>query len=82
LLHKVFPLFARSIDKSSTGLCMKSVENRLFAVLGASSVAQLEQNLGALDNLEFSDDQLTAIDSHAVDAGIDLWEHFRCGTTA
>ena len=27
LLHKVFPLFARSIDKSSTGLCMKSVDN-------------------------------------------------------
>ena len=31
-------------------------------LLGASSVAQLEQNLGALDNLAFSDEELAAID--------------------
>jgi len=43
-------------------------------LIGASSVGQLEQNLGALDNLAFTDDELTAIDAHAVDAGIDLWE--------
>ncbi|WP_024285217.1 L-glyceraldehyde 3-phosphate reductase [Cellulomonas sp. KRMCY2] len=42
-------------------------------VLGASSVAQLEQNLAALENMAFSDDELAAIDQHAVDAGIDLW---------
>lgn len=42
-------------------------------VLGASSVAQLEQNLGALDNLTFSPEELATIDQHAVDAGIDLW---------
>src|SRR4051812_21839000 len=40
-------------------------------LIGASSVAQLEQNLGALDNLTFSNDELRAIDQHAVDAGID-----------
>jgi L-glyceraldehyde 3-phosphate reductase len=27
-----------------------------------------------LDNLSFSDDELAAIDRHAVDSGIDLWE--------
>jgi L-glyceraldehyde 3-phosphate reductase len=43
-------------------------------LIGASSVGQLEQNIGALDNLEFTDDELAAIDAHAVDAGIDLWE--------
>ncbi|HEY0402884.1 MAG TPA: aldo/keto reductase, partial [Blastococcus sp.] len=43
------------------------------ALIGASSVAQLDQNLGALDNLTFSDEELAAIDEHAVDAGIDLW---------
>jgi L-glyceraldehyde 3-phosphate reductase len=43
-------------------------------LIGASSVGQLEQNLGALGRLEFSDDELTAIDQHAVDSGIDLWE--------
>ena len=42
-------------------------------VAGASSVAQLEQNVAALNNLAFSADELAAIDQHAVDAGIDLW---------
>jgi L-glyceraldehyde 3-phosphate reductase len=43
------------------------------ALIGASSVAQLDQNLGALDNLAFTDEELAAIDEHAVDSGIDLW---------
>jgi L-glyceraldehyde 3-phosphate reductase len=43
-------------------------------LIGASSVAQLEQNVGALGNLAFDDDELRAIDEHAVDSGIDLWE--------
>jgi L-glyceraldehyde 3-phosphate reductase len=48
---------------------------RMTTVLvGASSVGQLEQNVAALDNLAFNDDELWAIDEHAVDSGIDLWE--------
>jgi L-glyceraldehyde 3-phosphate reductase len=51
---------------------------RLTTVLiGASSVGQLEQNVGALDRLDFTDDELAAIDRHAVDSGIDLWEGAR-----
>jgi L-glyceraldehyde 3-phosphate reductase len=51
---------------------------RLTTVLiGASSVAQLEQNVGALQRLDFSDDELATIDQHAVDAGIDLWADAR-----
>jgi L-glyceraldehyde 3-phosphate reductase len=47
---------------------------RMTSVLiGASSVGQLEQNIGALDNVEFTEDELAAIDEHAVDSGIDLW---------
>ena len=42
-------------------------------VIGVSSVAQLEDNLAALDDLSFSDDELAAIDQHATDAGINLW---------
>jgi L-glyceraldehyde 3-phosphate reductase len=42
-------------------------------VMGASSVTQLEANVAALGNLAFSDDELDAIDQHAVDAGINLW---------
>ncbi|MGY1805208.1 L-glyceraldehyde 3-phosphate reductase [Blastococcus sp. SYSU D00922] len=43
-------------------------------LIGASSVGQLEQNVAALDNLAFNDDELWAIDEHAIDSGIDLWE--------
>jgi len=42
-------------------------------VAGASSVKQLEENLAALQNLEFSADELAEIDRHAVEGGIDLW---------
>ena len=42
-------------------------------LVGASSVAQLEENLGALSNLEFTPDELTEIDQYASDSGIDLW---------
>jgi L-glyceraldehyde 3-phosphate reductase len=42
-------------------------------VIGVSSVAQLEANLAALDDLTFTDDELAAIDEHATDAGVNLW---------
>ena len=49
-------------------------DRRVTSVLiGASSVAQLDDNLGALDNLAFSSDELARIDQHAVEAGINLW---------
>ncbi len=44
------------------------------ALLGASSVRQLEQNVAALDNLEFDPEELAAIDKFAVEGGINLWE--------
>jgi L-glyceraldehyde 3-phosphate reductase len=44
------------------------------ALLGASSVEQLEQNVAALDNLEFSPEELEEIDRHAVESGINIWE--------
>ena len=47
---------------------------RITSVLiGASSVAQLEQNVAALDALEFTADEIANIDRYAVDAGINLW---------
>ena len=42
-------------------------------VAGASSVAQLDENLAALQNLHFDDAELAEIDKHAVEGGIDLW---------
>jgi L-glyceraldehyde 3-phosphate reductase len=53
---------------------------RVTSVLvGASSVAQLEQNVGALDDLAFTDEELAAIDQYAADTGIDLWAQARAG---
>jgi L-glyceraldehyde 3-phosphate reductase len=43
-------------------------------LIGASSVAQLDENLAALSRLDFGDDELAEIDGHARDAGIDLWQ--------
>jgi L-glyceraldehyde 3-phosphate reductase len=43
------------------------------ALLGASSVAQLEDNVAALGRLDFGDDELAEIDRYATEAGINLW---------
>jgi L-glyceraldehyde 3-phosphate reductase len=43
------------------------------ALVGASSVAQLEANVAALENLDFSPDELAEIDEYATDSGINLW---------
>lgn len=48
-------------------------ERMTSTLIGASSVKQLEANLGALENLDFTDDELTRIDQHAKDSGINLW---------
>jgi L-glyceraldehyde 3-phosphate reductase len=42
-------------------------------VLGASSVAQLENNVAALATTAFSDDELAEIDKYATESGINLW---------
>ena len=44
------------------------------ALVGARTVAQLEDSLGALDRLDFTSEELAAIDKHAVDGAIDLWK--------
>jgi L-glyceraldehyde 3-phosphate reductase len=43
------------------------------ALIGVSSIAQLEDNVGALQNLDFTKQELSEIDRYAVDAGINLW---------
>jgi L-glyceraldehyde 3-phosphate reductase len=43
------------------------------ALIGASSVAQLEDNIAALDGLGFSDEELAEIDGYATDGAINIW---------
>jgi L-glyceraldehyde 3-phosphate reductase len=49
-------------------------DERVTSVLvGASSVRQLEDNLAAVRKLGFTDSELSQIEQHAVDSGINLW---------
>jgi L-glyceraldehyde 3-phosphate reductase len=43
------------------------------ALIGASSVEQLEDSVGALARLDFSDEELAEIDRYAVESGINIW---------
>jgi L-glyceraldehyde 3-phosphate reductase len=49
------------------------------ALVGASSVEQLEANVAALDRLGFSEDELAEIDTHATDSGINIWAQSSAG---
>jgi L-glyceraldehyde 3-phosphate reductase len=44
------------------------------ALIGASSVAQLEANVAAVQNLDFTADELAEIDTFAVESGINIWQ--------
>jgi L-glyceraldehyde 3-phosphate reductase len=49
-------------------------------VIGASRTEQLEQNVAALENLDFGDAELAEIDKYATEGGVDLWREARLGT--
>jgi L-glyceraldehyde 3-phosphate reductase len=64
----------RDQSLAQMALAWLASDKRVTSVLvGASSVRQLEQNIAAMDNLEFSAEELSEIDQHAVEGGIDLW---------
>jgi L-glyceraldehyde 3-phosphate reductase len=42
-------------------------------LIGASSVQQLEDNVGSIARLAFSDDELAEIDRYATESDINLW---------
>src|SRR6185503_7874086 len=43
------------------------------ALIGARTVAQLEDSLAAVKRLDFTAEELAEIDRHATDGGVDLW---------
>jgi L-glyceraldehyde 3-phosphate reductase len=49
------------------------------ALIGASSVEQLEQNVAALDKLDLSKDELAEIDHYATEGGINIWARSSAG---
>jgi L-glyceraldehyde 3-phosphate reductase len=63
----------QSLAQMALAWCLR--DPRMTSIVaGASSVAQLEENLAALDGLDFSAEELAEIDRHAVEGGIDLWQ--------
>ncbi|MBM7416823.1 MULTISPECIES: L-glyceraldehyde 3-phosphate reductase [Nocardiaceae] len=66
---------ARGQSLAQMSLAWALRDPRVTTVLiGASSVEQLDDNVGALARLRFDDDELSRIDEHATEAGINLWE--------
>ena len=62
----------QSLDQLALSWALR--DERVTSVLiGASSVAQLEENLAAAGHSQFTDEELAAIDRHAVEAGINIW---------
>jgi len=65
---------ARGQSLAQLALSWALRDPRVTSVLiGASSVAQLEENLAAATNTDFTEEELAAIDRDAVDAGINIW---------
>ncbi len=66
---------ARGQSLAQMALAWLLRDERVTSVLiGASSVAQLEDSLAATKNLGFTSAELTKIDRYAVNAGINLWQ--------
>ena len=73
---------ARSRGQSLTQMALSWAlrDERVTSVLiGASSVAQLEENVAAAGRSAFSPDELAAIDRDAVESGINIWSESSAG---
>ncbi len=71
-LNDIAKARGQSLAQLALAWCLR--DERVTSVLvGASSVEQLDDSLGALDHLDFTADELAEIDRHAVEGGIDLW---------
>jgi L-glyceraldehyde 3-phosphate reductase len=65
---------ARGQSLAEMALAWTLRDERVTSTLvGASSVGQLEENLRALERVDFSADELTEIDRFATESGINIW---------
>ncbi|GEP38571.1 glyceraldehyde 3-phosphate reductase [Nocardioides psychrotolerans] len=71
-LHEIAQGRGQSLAQLALAWALR--DSRVTSVLiGASSVAQLDDNLAVLDRLEIAREELDAIEQDAVDSGINLW---------
>jgi L-glyceraldehyde 3-phosphate reductase len=62
----------QTLAQMALAWCLR-YERITSVLIGASRPAQIDENVNALKNLEFSDDELAAIDQYATDSGINIW---------
>lgn len=62
----------QSLAQMALAWCLRRAEVT-SVLIGASSAEQILENVGSLANLAFSDEELAAIDRHAVEGHINLW---------
>jgi L-glyceraldehyde 3-phosphate reductase len=71
-LNEIAKQRGQSLAQMALAWCLR--DPRITStVIGVSSVEQLEDNVAALQNLSFTDEELAAIDQDAVESGINLW---------
>jgi L-glyceraldehyde 3-phosphate reductase len=71
-LNKIARRRGQSLAQMALAWCLR--DDRITTVLiGASRPEQIEENLGALQNLEFSAEELTEIDVYATESHINRW---------
>jgi L-glyceraldehyde 3-phosphate reductase len=72
-LSEIAALRGQSLAQMALAWCLR--DTRITSVLiGASRVGQLEENIAALENSTFSEEELSAIDRHATESGINIWK--------
>jgi L-glyceraldehyde 3-phosphate reductase len=72
-LHEIATRRGQSLAQLAIAWALRD-ERVTSALLGASSVKQLEQNVAALDRLAFEAGELEEIDRYAIEGGINIWE--------
>ncbi len=71
-LNEIALLRGQSLAQMATAWVLRD-PRVTSALIGASRPAQITELVGALSNLQFSAEELAAIDQHAVEGGINLW---------
>jgi len=71
-LNEIAQRRGQALAQMALAWCLRD-ERITSVVVGASSVQQLQNSLGALDRADFTVDELAEIDGHAVEGGVDLW---------
>ena len=71
-LNELAEARGQSLAQMALAWCLRDA--RVTSVLiGASSAAQIAENVAALARLDFDDGELAAIDRHATESGLNIW---------